>query len=570
MAAFLINNYCLGLTLPSLTSRLRKGLDFQEKLFKYKFLINSLFFLGISSSCFATSSQTFDSLIVELSKTHNDSTKIFLFLSLADHVIASDIKSLERYSMEALNLAKKTNNARGLAYAHFSLSRVYMYNEFDFAEELLIKSLKYAGQIKDSLLIAKAYNSIGALLLKDEDKKDMALEYYEKAVDILNRHKQDREIAALYSNIGMIYEKDTASISYFLKAAEINKEFENYLWLSINYLNTGITYLDLGDLEMSYNYLQESLALSEEYGFDNHLSTTYVALGEYYFEMENYITSISYTEQALKRAKQQNNRIDELDALILLSKNYKATKELEKALEYSELIKAANDSIHRHNRLNELAVLDMKNKFEQELEQEEIKRNLLENEYKNDRLVLFIIIVSVVLLLIIFILLFFYSRSRMTSNRLIEEKLSQELEFKNKELTTSVIYTIKKNDMLTSLSNELSDLKERVAKKDVREQVDQISKRIKASIEPDSWEEFEIRFQQVHLDFYKNLLQEFPNLTTNEKRLCAFLRLNMSSKEISKITGQSVSAIEMARVRLRKKLGISNKNINLITFLGQY
>ena len=167
-------------------------------------------------------------------------------------------------------------------------------------------------------------------------------------------------------------------------------------------------------------------------------------------------------------------------------------------------------------------------------------------------------------------LLFFYSRSRMTSNRLIEEKLSQELEFKNKELTTSVIYTIKKNDMLTSLSNELSDLKERVAKKDVREQVDQISKRIKASIEPDSWEEFEIRFQQVHLDFYKNLLQEFPNLTTNEKRLCAFLRLNMSSKEISKITGQSVSAIEMARVRLRKKLGISNKNINLITFLGQY
>ena len=65
-----------------------------------------------------------------------------------------------------------------------------MYNEFDFAEELLIKSLKYAGQIKDSLLIAKAYNSIGALLLKDEDKKEKAERYAVKLEKIDQRHQQ--------------------------------------------------------------------------------------------------------------------------------------------------------------------------------------------------------------------------------------------------------------------------------------------------------------------------------------------------------------------------------------------
>jgi DNA-binding CsgD family transcriptional regulator len=59
-----------------------------------------------------------------------------------------------------------------------------------------------------------------------------------------------------------------------------------------------------------------------------------------------------------------------------------------------------------------------------------------------------------------------------------------------------------------------------------------------------------------------------PNLTLNEKRLCAFLRLDMTSKEISAITGQSVRAIEQARIRLRKQLGLTNQQVSLSAFLS--
>jgi len=82
------------------------------------------------------------------------------------------------------------------------------------------------------------------------------------------------------------------------------------------------------------------------------------------------------------------------------------------------------------------------------------------------------------------------------------------------------------------------------------------------------WEEFETRFHQVHNKFYEKLNETHPNLSPNERKLCAFLRLNMSTKEISSITGQSFRSIEVARTRLRKKLNLTNSDIGLIEYLS--
>jgi len=81
------------------------------------------------------------------------------------------------------------------------------------------------------------------------------------------------------------------------------------------------------------------------------------------------------------------------------------------------------------------------------------------------------------------------------------------------------------------------------------------------------WEEFEMRFHNVHNDFYDKLNAVFPGLSINEKRLCSFLRLNMTTKEISSITGQTPKSIEMARTRLRKKLNLTNSETSLTDFL---
>lgn len=80
------------------------------------------------------------------------------------------------------------------------------------------------------------------------------------------------------------------------------------------------------------------------------------------------------------------------------------------------------------------------------------------------------------------------------------------------------------------------------------------------------WDEFELRFQGVHNEFYQKLQSINPELSTNERRLCAFLKLNMTTKEIASITHQSPRSIEVARTRLRKKLNLTNSDISLTDF----
>ena len=98
------------------------------------------------------------------------------------------------------------------------------------------------------------------------------------------------------------------------------------------------------------------------------------------------------------------------------------------------------------------------------------------------------------------------------------------------------------------------------------EVINKIITELQSYIDQDTWTEFEVRFQQVHNDFYTKLNEIHSDLTANEKKLCAFLRLNMTSKEIAEITFQSPDSLKTARYRLRKKLGLDREE-NLVAFL---
>jgi DNA-binding CsgD family transcriptional regulator len=80
------------------------------------------------------------------------------------------------------------------------------------------------------------------------------------------------------------------------------------------------------------------------------------------------------------------------------------------------------------------------------------------------------------------------------------------------------------------------------------------------------WEDFLTRFENVYESFYKRLQERFPDLTPGELRLCALLRLNVSTKDIAAITFQNPQSIDTARYRLRRKLNLDPDD-NLVDFL---
>jgi DNA-binding CsgD family transcriptional regulator len=133
------------------------------------------------------------------------------------------------------------------------------------------------------------------------------------------------------------------------------------------------------------------------------------------------------------------------------------------------------------------------------------------------------------------------------------EKLQNQIESKTRELGTSTMNIIKKNEFLNTLKNELTDLKN---VNDVKSIIKMINQDMAKNSD---WEMFEEAFNNADSDFLKKIKALHPSLTPNDLRLCAYLRLNLSSKEIAPLLNISPRSVEIKRYRLRKKLELNHK-----------
>ena len=131
-------------------------------------------------------------------------------------------------------------------------------------------------------------------------------------------------------------------------------------------------------------------------------------------------------------------------------------------------------------------------------------------------------------------------------------KLQTDIESKNRELAVSTMSMIKKNQFLSKIK---SDLK----KTDNPDKIFSVIKMIDRNLNnKDDWKFFEEAFNNADKDFLKKVKSTHPSLTNNDLRLCAYLRLNLSSKDIAPLLNISLSSVEIKRYRLRKKMKLSH------------
>jgi hypothetical protein len=151
--------------------------------------------------------------------------------------------------------------------------------------------------------------------------------------------------------------------------------------------------------------------------------------------------------------------------------------------------------------------------------------------------------------------------------RLRNDKLREKLKTKDKELANSTMQTIQRNEFLISLKQDMaknnSDIINDVAKRQNKALVKKIDNEINNK---KNWEVFEIYFMNVHEEFLTKLKHQYPQISPAELRLCACLRMNISSKEIASLLNISLRGVEASRFRLRKALNL-NREINLTDFI---
>ena len=241
---------------------------------------------------------------------------------------------------------------------------------------------------------------------------------------------------------------------------------------------------------------------------------------------------------------------------------------IDSSLYYFKIYHNYSDSLTDQENIRKLAMLDAQLKYEQKLNVEEQKRIREEDKERTNYLILSFVISGLVLVIIVMVLLLKLLRTKAKRAAMEHEALKSELEIRNKELTTHVMYQLKKNEFILSISKKLQAGLYKL-KPENRGLIEEIIRNLEQDSDESTWDEFEVRFHRVHSDFNKKLLKQFPDLSANELRLCAFLKLNMNTKEIAAITYQSTNSIDTARSRLRQKLGLG-KDDNLIGFLNQY
>ncbi|WP_240755346.1 triple tyrosine motif-containing protein [Pedobacter sp. SYP-B3415] len=151
--------------------------------------------------------------------------------------------------------------------------------------------------------------------------------------------------------------------------------------------------------------------------------------------------------------------------------------------------------------------------------------------------------------------------------RLQTEKLQAELAGKNRELANSAMSLVYKNELLQKLSQEIIKIRDSSGQKLPEDQLRKIQKVIDEGMNDErDWNLFETSFNEAHESFFKKLKVNHPDLVPNDLKLCAYLRLNMSSKEIASLLNISLRGVEIRRYRLRKKLNIAHDK-NLTEFL---
>jgi DNA-binding CsgD family transcriptional regulator len=154
------------------------------------------------------------------------------------------------------------------------------------------------------------------------------------------------------------------------------------------------------------------------------------------------------------------------------------------------------------------------------------------------------------------------------------QQLQYELRHKSQELASSTMNLIRKNEMLLDIVETINKTTEDIRKNTdttaILNRLSRVEKSIRQNIENDNnWKRFEENFDLVYENYLKRLGESYPELTVSDKKICAYIKMDLSSKDMAPLLNMSVRSIETNRYRIRKKLNL-DREVNLSDFLQKF
>ena len=389
---------------------------------------------------------------------------------------------------------------------------------------------------------------------------DRSLEYDEKALAIYREINDKFYEAETMLTIADTYielkEYDTA-LAYLNKALPLSREVQSPSVETMILGALGDIAIAKGDYYKAIEYIEKSTEISKEANRPSILGENWLSTSLYYSKINQSKKAISYLDSAIQNAKSTENNGLLKRAHFDGSELYRGLENYEQAYAHFVDFHAISDSIltiEKSQQIEELRAKFDTEKKEQQIALQEKEITVLEQEASISNLQRLLLGIGLLLSLIGF----YAIRQKMKRNKIEKEKVDAELAFKKKELTTHALHLARKNETLENLKLKAQELKET---ENTGAGYNQLIRSINFDLQDDNnWKNFSRYFEEVHKDFNSNVKSKYPSVTSNELRLLALLKMNLSSKEIASILNISGEGIKKARYRLRKKLDLTTED----------
>ncbi len=476
----------------------------------------------------------------------------------------------QHYLEYAEKEAKSSKSDKTLAKTYITVADIYYDKDvLDIALDFYQKAYNIYNKNIEKGEIFKLENDL-AIIYARMNNKDKALYYFQKVYEYQLKQKDSLHLAKILNNIGTLYFKENTDSSefYYLKSLKIAKKLNNTQLNAYLYTNLGRIYYLKNEQKEAQYFFEKALKTGKTDIDIDIKSMVFQLTSDFFLKTDKIDSSIYYAKKAIDLLKNNIYSFKNQDAVRTLYKAYIVKNDYKNASKYFELFDEIRDSIN----VEEKAVNIERLKLELEYKTKEEIRTLKENKQRFFYIIIGLSMISVLLILIIFLVKYKNRLSKIQlEKKLIEAKrneLRSKLELKNKTLISKAMTEIHRTEIIQSILIDLKQVKLKAVKKETELAVDFIIKRLSKELNTNIWNEFELSFEKVHENFIRNLNKKHPKLTAKDRRFCSLLLLNLSSKEISLIIGQSLKSVENARTRLRKKLQLTNTKTDLTAYLN--
>lgn len=472
---------------------------------------------------------------------------------------------------DILTVYQKRNMEINMASVLVNIGLVFSnLNQYDSAMVYQYRALEVYEKFQDSSGIQSAIHSIGTNLskIKEYDKSNS---YYRRSYEIACLIKDTVFQFETICNIGLNYRalhNYDSALYCFNSYLDYQLKKPNPFNLGLVHTNLGLVYMDIGESRKALASFNKSIKNLEIIGHQWGIANAYNNMAETYYDVNKYDSSIVCSVKAAEIIKEMNFPELKRDISYSLYQAYYNKGNMKKALDYFIDFTRLKDTVFNLDKLK--VTQNIETKYEtakKESENVKLKSEIEINKFKSQRrnIIEFFVLFAFVTAIAVILLM---RKNLKQKHKLMlhdSDMLKQKLEFSKQELASKALHLACQNEFRAKMletTNEIYDNLDDKGKAVIKSLLSDLENNIDSS----AWSEFETRFEQVHESFFIQLNTLFPDLTQNDRRICAFLKLNMSTKEIALLIHRSPRSVESSRYRLRKKFELP-KDTDIVNFL---